>query len=167
MHAFVDESFSGDYVVAAAVVPASDVNAARAAIRRMLKPGQARLHFKKESNARRAQILNGLTALTLTARVYVTENRHEARNACLECMVPDLAAAGVARLVLERDDSLVEADRRALFELTRKHGAQLEYRHLRSSEDLLLCAADAVAWAWAKGGRWRARVSRYTTEIRA
>lgn len=132
LHAFVDESFAGDYIVAAAVVPADDVKAARLAVRRLLKPGQARIHFKKESDARRAQILSGLEALDLTVRVYVAENGHDARNVCLERMVPDLATLGVTRLVLERNDPL----------------------------------ADAVAWCYTKGGRWRDRVSAYSTVIR-
>lgn len=169
LHAFVDESFAtARYVVAAAIVPATDVKDARGAIRRLLKSGQTRLHFKKESNGRRSQVLTDLEALGLTARIYVTYNRREARGVCLERMVPDLATVGVERLVLELDDSLVETDRRKLFQLTRKHGAEhLEYRHMRASQDLLLCAADALAWCWAKGGRWRARVAPYTTEVQA
>ncbi|TDC49830.1 hypothetical protein E1212_17015 [Jiangella ureilytica] len=166
LHAFVDESFAGDYIVAAAVVPANDVNGARAAVRRLLRPGQERIHFKKESDARRAQILTGLEALDLTVRVYLAENGRDARSVCLERMVPDLATLGVTRLVLERSDPLVDADRRALFELTRKHACDLEYRHLRAHEDLLLCVADAVAWCYTKGGRWRDRVSAYSTVIR-
>jgi hypothetical protein len=80
-------------------------------------------------------------------------------------MVPDLVTIGVTRVVLDRDDSLVEADRRALFELTAKHTGGMEYQHLRASEDVLLCVADAVAWCYAKGGAWRERVSAYTVAI--
>lgn len=166
LHAYVDESFAGDYIVAAAIVAAHKVNANRAAVRRLLRPGQARIHFKKESNARRMQILTGLEALGVTVRVYVAENGRGARRVCLERMVPDLAALGVMRLVLERDDALVESDRRTLFELTRKHAEDMEYRHLRAREDVLLSVADAVAWCYTRGGRWRARVVPYCSVIR-
>ncbi|PZF85028.1 hypothetical protein C1I92_06775 [Jiangella anatolica] len=166
MHAFVDESFEGDYVVAVVTAADGHVTAHRAAMRRLFRRGQSRIHFKKENDARRGQILAGIAALDLTVRVYVTDNGRTARRACLERMVPDLAELGVTRLVLERDDAVVEADRRMLFELTGKQSADLEYRHLRASEDPLLCVADAVAWCYAKGGRWRQLISVFTTVIR-
>ncbi|WP_147375272.1 hypothetical protein [Jiangella rhizosphaerae] len=166
MHAFVDESFSTDYVVAAAVVPAADVNAARAALRGVLRPGQRRIHFKDERPRREDQVLSVIESLEVTATVYVTKNERKARGVCLERMVPDLAAAGVSRLVLERDESLVRFDRQVLARLTREYCPGLVYEHLRAHSDLLLCVPDAIAWCWAKGGRWRQRVAGYTVESR-
>lgn len=166
-HAFVGESFEGDYVMAVATAADGHVTAHRAAVRRLFRHGQSRIHFKKENDARRRQILSGLAGLDLPVRVYVTENGRAARRACLERMVPDLVELGVTRLVLERDDALVAVDRRTLFELTGKHSADLEYRHLRASEDPLLCVADAVAWCYAKGGRWRRLIAAFTSVIRA
>lgn len=166
MHAFVDESFAGDYVVAAAVVPASDVAAARASLRGVLRPGQRRIHFKDERDARKDLVLAAIESANVTGRVYVARNDRQARGLCLDQMVPDLAAAGVTRLILERDESLARFDQLRLVELKRKHCPDLYYDHFRAYEDLLLCAPDAVAWCWAKGGRWRERVAAFTTEIR-
>lgn len=166
-HAFVDESFQRNYTMAAAVLPAGEVNAARSTIRQLLRPGQKRIHFKQESDARRSQVLDTLETLDLRARLYVavTPTRH-ARDVCLELMIPDLAAERVRRVLLERDDSLVQADRKLLYHLTRKHAPDMEYDHMRAHEDLLLCGAAAIAWCWTRGGCWRARVAKYCTEIR-
>lgn len=165
-HAFVDESFEGGYVMAVATAADGHVTARRATVRRLFRHGQSRIHFKKENDARRKQILACIGAPDLPVRVYVTENGLGARRACRERIVPDVVELGVTRLVLERDDAVVEADRRTLFELTGKH-ADLAYRHLRASEDPLLCVADAVAWCYAKGGRGRLRIAAFTTVIRA
>lgn len=165
-HAFVDESFSGDYLVAAVLVPARSVNAARASLRGVLRSGQRRIHFKDERPPRKDRVLSVIDRLEVTARVYVTANERKARGVCLERMVPDLAAAGVSRLVLERDESLARFDRQVLARLTRVHCPDLVYEHQRAHSDLLLCLPDAIAWCWAKGGRWRERVAGRTTEIR-
>lgn len=164
-HAFVDESFSGDYLVAAAILPAGDVAQARRTMRSVLDRRQRRIHFKDESPARKERIVSTVETLAVDARVYVTRNTRAAREACLAQLVPDLAAIGVTRLVLERDDSVLKFDRQKLFQLTKKHAPELEYQHLRAHEDILLCIPDAVAWCWAKGGRWKARVAHFTTEI--
>ncbi|WP_053206261.1 hypothetical protein [Jiangella muralis] len=166
LHAFVDESFSGDYVVVAALVPAGKVNAARAALRAVLRPGQRRIHFKDERPPRKDRVLSVIDHLEVTATVYVTTNERKARGVCLERMVPDLAAAGVSRLVLERDESLARFDRQVLARLAREYCPDLVYEHQRAHSDLLLCVPDAIAWCWAKGGHWRDRVAGCTTEIR-
>lgn len=165
-HAFVDESFADSYIVAAAVVPAADVNPVRAAIRGVLRPGQRRIHFKDERDQRKDSVLTAIAAAGISARVYVASNDRQARGLCLARMVPDLAAADVTRLVLERDDSLLRFDQRTLDDLKRKHCPDLYYAHLRAHADLLLCLPDAIAWCWAKGGQWRDRVAGFATEIR-
>ncbi|WP_157524300.1 hypothetical protein [Jiangella alkaliphila] len=165
LHAFVDESVAGRYIIAVVLIPASEVAAARRFMRGLLTGGQKRIHFSHESDRRRARILTGIESLGAEHRVYSTKNARPARLACLERLVPDLAAAGVQRLVIERDDSLVEADRRLLYQAGLDYAPELAYTHLRAKEDLLLCVPDAIAWCWSRGGQWRARVAAYTTEI--
>lgn len=164
LHAFVDESIASAYTVAVALIPASEVAAGRRLMRGLLAGGQKRVHFYQESDRRRGKILNGIESLGAEFRVYVTKRRKHARDTCFERMVPDLAKAGVRRLVVERDESLALAERRLLFHLTRAHAPDLEYVHLRAKEDLLLCLPDAIAWCWSRGGGWRTRVAAYTTE---
>ncbi|SED79984.1 hypothetical protein [Jiangella alba] len=165
LHAFVDESVASTYIVAVALVPADRVADGRKALRALLQGGQKRLHFSQEGDRRRPEIMTVIERLGAEHRVYTTKNVREARVLCLERLVPDLVAAGVRRLVIERDDSLVTAERRLLFQLCRDLEPELTYTHLRAKEDLLLCLPDAVAWCWARGGGWRARVAAYTSEI--
>jgi hypothetical protein len=37
---------------------------------------------------------------------------------------------------------------------------------MRAYEESLLAIPDAIAWSWAKGGHWRARVSEIVTDVR-
>lgn len=163
--AFVDESFEREDLLAAAMVSAEDVTAARRRIRGLLDKRQRRLHFKDEGEARKRKILDLIAELRPAVRVYATPNRRAARQACLTRLVPDLTAAGVTRLIIERDDSVVEFDRRLLFQLTRTNESEFLYDHRRAHEDFLLCTADAVAWCTAKGGPWWDAVSEFTTRI--
>lgn len=110
-------------------------------------------------------MLAAIGGLDLTATVYVTKNRREAREHCLTRMVPDLAAIGVTRLILERDESLLAFDRRTIAGVARQHCPDLEYLPLKAHDDLLLVLPDAIAWCWATGGSWRERIGVYTTEV--
>ncbi|MGV9767206.1 hypothetical protein [Micromonospora tulbaghiae] len=81
---------------------------------------------------------------------------------------PANAKIGAARLVLERDDSTFQADQRLLFEQVRKCGVdgRLRYDQLRAHEEGLLAVPDALAWCWAKGGRWKDSIRRMISESR-
>lgn len=84
---------------------------------------------------------------------YRTEG--ERRRACLRALVGDIAASGCTRLVLERDESLVRADKQTLIEAmhaTDYHN--FEYVHDKAHGQPLLAIPDAIAWAWAAGGDW-------------
>jgi hypothetical protein len=165
-HAFVDESFAGDYLVAAAILRAEHVSTARQAVRQLLDRQQRRIHFKDESSQRKQLFLNLIAGFNMDARVYLTPNRSGPRERCLERMIVDLGRQGVTRLLIERADSLVARDRRTIYRVVRDTRLELEYDHLRAHEELLLCVADAVAWCAAKGGPWRERIQPFTTTIR-
>ena len=171
-HVFVDESKQRDYLLVAAVVMPSDLAEARRALRALVMPGQRRLHMKKESDARRGAIIDVITAAAGTATIYNAgrAGRHEldAREACLRAVIVDVAAAGHRMLVVEQDDSLLWWDRQRLIEITRDVGCRetLRYEHRRAEQDMLLAVPDAIAWCWAKGGRWRDRVQPLVAEIR-
>lgn len=148
----------------AAVVVPGDLDSVRRELRGLLLPGQSALHFKNERDGRRRQLLGAICGLPVEAFVYVSavKSQVEARRACLEALVADLAGEGAQRLVLELSDGDLAADRRTLFDAVRKHfeaGDGLRYAHLRASAEPLLWVPDAVAWAWSHGGGWRERVS--------
>jgi hypothetical protein len=172
MHVFVDETKDGAYLVAAAVVLPADLAAARRTVAGLLRPAQRRLHFTKESPARRRQIIDAVQQTGARARVYDAgrygKDHRSARQACIEHLVDDCAGLHAQLLVLERDDSLMETDRRWLYERVRKAGCEqtLRYQHQRAHEEPLLAIPDAVAWCWAKGGEWKRRVQPLIENVR-
>ncbi|MCZ7440270.1 hypothetical protein O7598_27995 [Micromonospora sp. WMMC241] len=170
-HVFVDETKERGLIVAAVVVPAADLAAARRVTRDLILPGQRRIHFHKERDDRRRQIIDRFLALPAHVVIFDAKahrNARGAREACLVSLVDHSAKIGAVRLVLERDDSTFRADQRLLFEQVRKCGVDgaLRYDQLRAHEECLLAIPDAVAWCWAKGGRWRDSIRRMISESR-
>lgn len=160
-HVFVDESKARGLLVAAAVVGAADVVAHRRVLRGLLLPGQRRLHFTKESPARRRKIIDAVVEIDPVVRLYgANRNDAAARGSCLTAVIRD-AAGDAERVVVERDESTADFDRRSLFEAVRVHGcvATLTYAVAPAHNDPLLWVPDAVAWCWSTGGEWRAAVA--------
>jgi hypothetical protein len=162
-HVFVDETKARDYLLVAAAVMPGDMNDARKAVRALTLRGQPRLHMKKESDARRKQILAAISTLGPQVTIYragaTYRTELERRERCIRALIADLARDGHRSLCLERDESLVSRDRQHLIEATRAHGCadSLRYSHDSATSEPLLAIPDAVAWAWAKGGDWRRR----------
>ncbi|WP_197701754.1 hypothetical protein [Micromonospora echinospora] len=167
----MDETKERGLLVAAAVVVENDIAHARREVRKMILPGQRRIHFHKEREERRGQIISVLRALGAQVTIYdATRYRSvkTARDACLVALVADVAKIAAARLVLELDDSTRKADRDLLYREVRAAGVadQLRYDHMRADEECLLAIPDAVAWCWAKGGGWRAKVRPIVVDVR-
>ncbi len=162
-HAFIDESKAKDYLLVAAVVLPGQLADARRTVRSLVLPRQPRLHMKKESDARRKQILDAFAGLAPVVTIYragaAYRTELERRARCLDALVADAAEAQHTHLYLERDESLVRRDRQQLIETTRALGCAdtLAYRHEAAASEPLLAIPDAFAWAWAKGGDWRRR----------
>jgi hypothetical protein len=159
---YLDESKSKGYtIVTAAIVPA---NAAvlRKELDKLRKKGQSRLHFVKESDSRRRQIISTLIELGFTARIYHIAGVKEAvgREACLAAIVNDAVEHGVTRLVLERDDSIEKFDRKILAREIHVRGLTqtVNYAHDTASSEPLLWVPDAIAWSFARGGEWNSRI---------
>ncbi|WP_033436643.1 hypothetical protein [Saccharothrix sp. NRRL B-16314] len=167
-HAFLDESRRGPtYLVAVVVVQAHDCNEARAAMRRLTKPGQRRVHFNVESDRRRRDLLARIGDLGLRGRVWHCRDSDDvtARQVCLSAVVPKMIDLRVSRLVLESCQHQDVRDRRTLAEAVRKAGGELGYEHFRPAEDALLWVSDALAWCHGAGGEWRRRVSALLDEV--
>jgi hypothetical protein len=170
-HVFVDETKDRGYLLAAAALLPGDLVGARQAIRGLILPRQRRLHFKQESDARRGAILGVLVRLGAQIMIYDAADagsEKAARQACLIELVADLAKNAAHRVVIERDDSVMDFDKRLLYQQVRAAGVAdtLRYDHMRAHEECLLAIPDAVAWCWAKGGRWRAKMRPIVSEVR-
>lgn len=163
-HMFVDESKSGGLLLAAACLTSDTLEAGRESLRSLLLPGQERLHFSSERDTRRRLILRTVSE-TVAAVVLVQADPRASprlqRERALTVLAGHASRESVVRLWIEQDDAVVEFDRRVMYEHSRLTGTQshFSYGWLRPRQEPLLWCADAVAWAWARGGRWRAVVS--------
>lgn len=169
-HVFVDETKRQGLLLTAAAVLPGELAMARRVLRGLVMPGQRRLHLVKESDGRKKKVLDAIAELAPVVTLYDARGlpHHQQRAACLRALVADLAAERVHRLVLERDDTLLEHDRKLLYREVREFGcAELRYEHLRAHEEPLLAIPDAVAWCWSRGGAWRERVRELVHTVRS
>lgn len=160
---FVDESKAGDYLLIAAIIPATKLAVVRKMVRRLVLPGQGRIHMKKESDTRRKVILAEISGRDFSIIIYRaragTGTELERRQRCISRLVHDAAIDLRTHICLERDDTLVLRDNRWLRDaaITEDAAERLYYRHDVAGSEPLLALPDIVGWAWARGGMWRHR----------
>jgi hypothetical protein len=163
-HIYVDETKQRGYVLVASVQIAAELGDLRKTMRGLVLRGQTRIHMAKESDPRRRAICDAICAATVNATIYDAAQRYkdplDARAACLQALINDIALGEQTLLVLEQDDSIVHWDRQRLIEMTRAAGRRdtLRYEHHRARSELLLAVPDAIAWCWARGGQWKRRI---------
>jgi hypothetical protein len=161
--AWIDESQSsydrdpGVYMLSAAVLEATHVDEARAAMRQLLLPRQRKLHWRDEGASRHEQIMKVIADLKVEYVIAVrcepdTSARPERqRRLCLERLLPELSALGVSHAVAEsrgpKDD---KRDLAALSQLRSRQlmpGDDLRLDHLAGPADPLLWIPDACCGA--------------------
>ena len=161
-HAFVDESIRGqDYLICAATISPIDLAAARRELRSLRAAGQRRIHFATESNQRRRSVLKAMSSLETASVIYVARHPDQvaARAAILARMATDLRKLGVSRLTLETREGQDHRDRAGLYRvLGPSPKPPFTYGHDQPASEPLLWVPDAVAWAWGRGGHWRANL---------
>ena len=158
---FVDESKSHGYWVVATASSVASTSDSEKALRSLLKPGQRRLHFKSERDSRRRKILSRMTELDVRVGVWATRRLpdKEARIRCLTSLTREAGRARVSDLIIERDESVTQADRRIIAAALRAESATgVHYEHVQPHEQPLLWVSDAVAWCCSNGGDWMRRV---------
>ncbi|MGB3414862.1 MAG: hypothetical protein WBA28_09125 [Microbacteriaceae bacterium] len=76
----------------------------------------------------------------------------------MNALADEAVNSGVTHLFIERDESLIDADRKILAEvLRREKHSHLKYQHASPHEYPLLWVSDAVAWSFSKGKDWAQR----------
>jgi hypothetical protein len=154
---FVDESKARGYYVVATAAASASVHAAERTLRKLLKPGQYRIHFKSEKDSRRRFILARMCELDVRSSVWIVKQLPDktARPLCLTALVGAAVNGRAAQLTLERDDSLEARDRQLIAGVLRREGGiPLQYGHAAPREHPLLWVSDAVAWCYSNGGDW-------------
>lgn len=160
---YVDESKVRGYTIVAAAVHSQHAASLRRALVDLRMKGQRRIHFVDESPPRRRVLLSAMTQLGCSTRIYRVQDTAElrARELCLSAVVNDMAALDARRLVLERDDSIVNRDRRLIRASLIERGLheRVTYAHEAATSEPLLWIADAIAWSYSRGGEWRQRAA--------
>ena len=158
MHVLVDESKTKGYFIAAAAVAPENVTTIDKSLRKLTRRGQSRMHFKSESDSSRRQLLARMAEMDVRVQLYVVRGHSDkdARVMCLQALVSDLAEAGVARMLIERDDSIMAADRRIIRAslIENEYLDQLQYQHVAPADHSVLWVSDALAWCHQAGGEW-------------
>ena len=170
VHAFVDESQHGAYRICAALIDPVDLAPARTYLRAMLLPGQRRLHFAKERPQRRRALLTSMQRLPIRTRIYTsTDKEPVARTRAIQALLSDLVDLDGRRLVIERREASQDAREHLQIVAAIQAGKapyELIYDHLAGHEEPMLWIADAVAWAYAAGRKWRPRVKPLIEQVR-
>ncbi|MFI6292294.1 hypothetical protein ACIBEJ_11965 [Nonomuraea sp. NPDC050790] len=154
--AYVDESMRvshGLYVMAAVLVAPSCAATFRAVLRSLLIGKQARLHWRDESDRRRALIVEALAALCPLGIVVVASGldrrrQERARRKCMETLLWELSGCHAADVVFERRNEVLDARDAELVETLRGRHAmapRLRARWCSPLEEPLLWMADIVA----------------------
>jgi len=150
--------------MAAILVEPADVARVRRECSHWAAPGARRFHARKESSRRRASALSRLAKMSDVLSLVIVEDTSakpevRAREEVLLALAQEATRLRVSRWVIEREDTSLDADRRALANFTRRTTqAIFEYTHAVGSADPLLWPADLAAWAWTRGGQSRASI---------
>jgi hypothetical protein len=166
---YVDECKTKGYYIAAAVVMPHDTRAIDKALRKLTRPGQSRIHFTNESDSSRRRIISEVVKLGIAVVTYHVKGQPDrvARPTRIDALVDDLATAGCAHMILERDESVEAHDRRLIAAALRRNGpCNLRYEHASPNDHALLWVSDMVAWCCYKGGDWLRRVQPIIAETR-
>lgn len=168
---FVDESCRDDYLLCAAVVPASDIATARKTMRDLKPKNRNRLHMKAETRNREQIITKFVQTSPITeAHIFIGSLRgtrttqRQARSECLEALGFYAAGNGVTRIVVES----CSQDKQDHAAVTGALAAKGALDRVRVAIDVptaheLLWAADLVAWAYGAGGWARAAIAPLVT----
>lgn len=167
---FADESKSRGFRLAATVIADRDTVRCRSEMSRLRRGPTRRIHFVKEMNSTRKAILTTIGTMPVAHLLIDVEPLHGARDPRERALVSLVHLAhklGATTVVLERDPSTLEKDRRTLFAASRalEDGAGIRYRQLAAHEEPLLWIPDAIAWSWTRGGEWRQLVLAMNTQV--
>jgi hypothetical protein len=160
LHAFVDESVRGRYMLCAVLVPSNCIDEIRKLARGLCLPGQRRWHFVDESKRRRRQILDTIARQEIVRTLMYTSRGSQsiARRECMTALIYDLVDRKASRLVMESIATQQADDRSCIAAALREAEAELQYMHMRPHEEPGLWLPDALTWAYGAGGDWCRRI---------
>lgn len=169
-HAYIDESKrpNSGFMLCAVTVIEGDVAEYRNTMKSLRPNGAARLHMKNVRGADRMKIVSAVAQLEAHSRIYVVKKRcseREARDMALRSAFLDLNGMDVARVVVESCDQ--DPKDRQVIRHALGPSPDMTYDHEPASmNNPLLALPDVHAWAWGRGGIYKAAIKHRITEIR-
>jgi hypothetical protein len=118
----------------------------------------APLHFNRESNSRRQNVLAGLGLLPFTCLIAISKTgqgipHYEARNRSLQVIVSELQNRNVPQLIIESRSN--DKDDIRLIIAVRDSRVPLYFEFRIRKHEPLLWIPDAILWAYGAGSHWR------------
>ena len=158
---FVDEVQNNGYTLVVTAVRPQDIELVSKALRKVVLPGQRRVHFNSESKANKSRFLRAIAELPIFCAVYHSRTKpgRVARSECIDQLLGDVQISRVARIIFEDDESLRGRERQQI---------AFEYHHAKPHEHPALWISDAIGWCHNRGGVWLTSVKshiRTTIEI--
>lgn len=156
---FIDESKTPSFVLAATLIQDADIPKVRKILRGECRARQRSIHFKKEADHRKKQLLalyekHAIQTILVSSK---SKDQKLAREECFERVIRYALSANVTRLVVERDDSIFVFDEIMIAAKIQQLNAvgKVGFEHFYRNEEPLLWIADSLAWCENKGGEWR------------
>jgi hypothetical protein len=157
--AFIDETTAKRYRLCLVAIPIENLSETRKAMQSLRLKGQSRIHMTKESDTRRRKILDEIlrleswNCLILEAKT-LGLTASEARKKLLLVASAHKIWPSIKRLVIE-DSTQRDSDKSMLTWIKNNSGHELSFDFCKPSSEECLWIADALGWAYAKGGTWR------------
>ncbi|WP_227993987.1 hypothetical protein [Pseudactinotalea sp. HY160] len=170
IRAFLDESSTvrtperQEYLVCAALLQADECDAVRDELKKLLLPGQIKLHWSDESDRRKRKIVAAVSSLhpmnVVVRHLDVRTRRIERyRRKCLEAVYYEMSEMDVNDLILETRTPTQDGQDRAHIVALQGQGLDrsLRIQHQRGGDEPLLWIPDAVLGAINADARGEAR----------
>jgi hypothetical protein len=163
---FADESKFKRYLFGVINIANPRIDEARKLVRSLTLPGQRSLHFAKESERRRTQLLSALLQIEMQIFIIQTDmpDGREGRAAALDGLMRLARDLDSTSLSIERDDSSHNSDQKLLKEGLRNQediSFRIQYRH----EEPMLWVADAVAWSFQRRDKHYTKLKAYGLKV--
>ena len=138
-------------------IDTANIGRCRTQMAKLPRRAAGALHFNKESDNVRWAALHLFAKLPISVSVIETKPnlRHFVAREKAVRKVAQLAIVSTPqRIVLERDATLIDKDRKWLSAELGKD-SPTEYLHLGKHDEPLLWISDGIGWALQRGGSWR------------
>jgi hypothetical protein len=144
-------------VLVACVVPNTAAKGFRSELKSLLLPGQRSIHFAKESDRRRRQILAKVKEFEVSTYVFDTHLKPDAtsRELALRQLLTDLAPK---QICLELDVSSLNRDQAVLADFEKQSKArnlEFGFGFEIPSREPLLWLPDIFAWCYQRGPKFK------------